>query len=106
MSDVVVLDGELSLTIPLDGDAELTGALDGESELLDVLDGELGMLTVVERIIGDVYDGETAVDPDFVGIVLPTKYKAMADDVTVNPIQVAEVSNLSGGKTVYIGGII
>lgn len=52
------------------------------------------------------YDGAYIVDPDFVGKTLGTRNKLMRDDVTVNPIEVSEVSNLSGGKTVYIGGII
>lgn len=52
------------------------------------------------------YDGAYIVDPDFVGRTLGTRNKLMRDDVTVNPIEVSEVSNLAGGKTVYIGGII
>lgn len=52
------------------------------------------------------YHGAYIVDPDFVGKTLGTRNKLMRDDVTVNPIEVSEVSNLAGGKTVYIGGII
>lgn len=54
----------------------------------------------------DAYTGEYVVDPDFTGTVLQTSGKKMLDDVTVNAIEVARVSNPSGGKTVYIGGIL
>lgn len=54
---------------------------------------------------GDPYAGEYTVDPDFTGHTLPTKNKLLLEDVTVNPIEVARVSNPSGGTTVYIGGI-
>lgn len=52
------------------------------------------------------YTGSYIIDPDFEGQVLQTRQKYMTDNVTVNPIQVESVSNTSGGRTVYIGGII
>lgn len=52
------------------------------------------------------YTGEYIIDPDFDGQVLQTRQKYMTDNVTVNPIQVESVSNIEGGRTVYIGGII
>lgn len=57
---------------------------------------------------GDVvpYTGDYIVDPDFATQILGTKEKYMLDDVTVNPIEVARVSNPAGGKTIYIGGEI
>lgn len=54
---------------------------------------------------GDPYAGEYVVDPDFTGHTLPIKNKLLLENVVVNPIEVASVSNTSGGKTVYIGGI-
>lgn len=54
---------------------------------------------------GDPYTGDYVVDPSFVKSTLPTKDKLLLEDVTVNPIEVARVSNPSGGKTIYIGGI-
>lgn len=54
---------------------------------------------------GDPYAGEYEVDPDFTGHTLPTKNKLLLENVVVKPIEVASVSNTSGGKTVYIGGI-
>lgn len=57
---------------------------------------------------GDVvpYTGDYIVDPDFATQTLGTKEKYMLDDVTVNPIEVARVSNPAGGRTIYIGGEI
>ena len=51
------------------------------------------------------YDGEYVVDPSFETQILNTKNKTLSDDITVTPIGVQRVSNLSGGITVYIGGI-
>ena len=66
-------------------------------------------LTMDENIIlsysGDLYKGAYNVKPDFYGTTLETESKFMTDDVTVEPIEVARVSNTSGGTTVYIGGI-
>ena len=57
---------------------------------------------------GDVvpYTGDYIVDPDFATQTLGTKEKYMLDDVTVNPIEIARVSNPAGGRTIYIGGEI
>lgn len=57
---------------------------------------------------GDVvpYTGDYIVDPDFATQILGTKEKYMLDDVAVNPIEVARVSNPAGGRTIYIGGEI
>ena len=67
---------------------------------------ELGQTVI--QYIGEAnpYTGEYTVDPDFNGITLQTRQKYMNDNVTVNPIQVESVSNIGGGRTVYIGGII
>lgn len=59
----------------------------------------------VVSVGGDPYAGEYTVDPDFTGHTLPTKNKLLLENVVVNPIEVTSVSNTSGGKTVYIGGI-
>lgn len=80
--------------------------LDGELSLNLHMDGEAGIVTKVVEHDLPVYTGETTVKPDFVGTVLMTANKVMANNVTVNPIQVESVSNPVGGRTVYIGGII
>ncbi len=53
---------------------------------------------------GTPYRGEYVVDPRFEAQTLETKDKVMSDDVIVNPIEVARVTNPSGGKTIFIGG--
>lgn len=50
------------------------------------------------------YAGAYDVVPGREESVLETKDMVMDDDVTVHPIPFYQVSNLSGGKTVYIGG--
>lgn len=57
------------------------------------------------NLSGKPYEGEYLVKPDFIGMTLPTKDRVLNKNVTVNPIEVARVSNPSGGTTVYIGGI-
>ena len=52
------------------------------------------------------YTGAYDVDPKFTAQKLETKGKKMLDDVTVEAIEVQRVSNTSGGRTVYIGGLI
>lgn len=86
IGDTVVLDGDLSLIIPVDGESG-----------------------IVTKVIGQdlpTYTGVTEVDPDFDGVTLQTANKVLVNNITVNPIKVESVSNLSGGRTVYIGGII
>lgn len=63
---------------------------------------------VIVNTQGDVvpYTGDYIVDPNFATQILGTKEKYMLDDVTVNPIEVARVSNPAGGRTIYIGGEI
>ena len=52
------------------------------------------------------YTGAYDVDPKFTAQKLETNGKKMLDDVTVEAIEVQRVSNTSGGRTVYIGGLI
>ena len=54
---------------------------------------------------GELYNGPYTVGPHFAAQVLPTKEKVLREDITVNPIDVARVSNPAGGNTIYIGGI-
>lgn len=52
------------------------------------------------------YDGDYEVTPKVDGQELKTKHKYMTDDVTVHAIPFFEVSNTSGGNTVYIANEI
>lgn len=62
-------------------------------------------ITVIE-IEGEPYTGSYRVDPSFERQTLLTRNKILTDNVNVAPIEVQRVSNLSGGKTIYIGGNI
>ena len=87
-------------------DLELELQPDIEFELEEIPDIELELETayVVYGISGEEYTGAYIVDPAFDEITLDTTDKLLRDDVTVNPIYVSRVENLSGGTTVYIGG--
>lgn len=96
--DVAVSGGKLQFS--LSGDERLIFSLDPSNTDMTF------SLSAPNYFEPDVYTGETVVDPDFVGKVLNTRQKLLTSDISVNPIQVEEVSNISGGVTVYIGGII
>lgn len=49
------------------------------------------------------YEGQYKITPKVTEIVLPTKDRAMKDDVTIFQIPYAEVANEAGGNTVTIG---
>jgi len=81
--------------------------IDFETDLSkEVIEVELEVAFNSTIIEGDVYDGEYVAKPSFETQTLHTKNKVLTNDVTVNAIEVSRVSNLQGGKTVYIGGII
>lgn len=91
------------LTFSLSGDSSLSFTLDfGDAMEMELVSPEF----VGGNISGDIYTGETTVTPNFNSATLYTANKLLMDNITVNPIQVENVSNLSGGITVYIGGII
>lgn len=50
----------------------------------------------------DPYTGDYTVTPKVEAQTLPTAKKLMADDLTVLGVPIYEVSNNSGGSTVYI----
>ena len=52
----------------------------------------------------NLYTGEYAVTPDITPVVLPTRDKLMADDVTIHKIPLWETGNPQGGTTILIGG--
>lgn len=76
---------------------------DVELRANDSFNVELGQ--VMEVPTAPAYTGEYEVIPKFTEEVLKTKNKLMKDNVVVYPIEVARVSNPSGGTTIYIGGI-
>lgn len=84
----------------LSGNIQANASLSGDI----TASGTLGQTVILESL--PIYDGDTEINPDFVGKVLQTAQKKMQSNITVNPIQVESVSNIQGGRTVYIGGII
>lgn len=51
---------------------------------------------------GTPYEGDYDITPTVEGQELPTKNRYMMDDVTIRAIPFYEVSNQTGGNTVYI----
>jgi hypothetical protein len=74
----------------------------GETRQLFV--AKLGELqAVTEYVGGELYDGEYVATPKVDEQTMPTKDKVLIDDVTIKSIPFFDVSNTSGGSTVYIG---
>lgn len=78
---------------------DLTLEISPEEYFLEISSAE------VVNSSGLPYEGEYLVNPDFIGESLPTKGRVLFKDIEVKPIAVSRVTNPSGGKTVYIGGI-
>lgn len=91
----ILLDVDLSIE-----DLELDTDLSTEDYGLD-----LETAIHVIHTDGEKFDGPYVVIPEFESQNLETKNKLLQDDVLVEAIAVSRVSNLSGGTTVYIGGI-
>lgn len=66
------------------------------------LPGKFGQIQTV-TIGATEYQGEYEVTPKVTEQVIPTKDKLLKEDVIVNSIPFFNVSNTSGGNTVYIG---
>lgn len=62
--------------------------------------GEVHVVT--EYVGGELYQGAYDVTPKVDPQTMATKGKVMNDDVTIKAIPFFEVSNTSGGNTVYI----
>ena len=83
---LIVLDDMTAVKISADTDPIVTIKVDGSSGALP-----------------PVYDGETTVIPSAVTEqILQTKEKIVKEDITINKIPYAEVSNDAGGYTVSI----
>ena len=62
-----------------------------------------GKLSRPSVIGGIEYEGSYEVTPKVDSQNLPTKNKVLVDDMTVKAIPFFNVSNISGGSTVFIG---
>lgn len=58
---------------------------------------------VTEYVGGEEYKGDYVVTPKVFEQSLPTKAKVLIEDITIKEIPFFNVSNESGGSTVYIG---
>ena len=54
-------------------------------------------------IAGGEYEGDYIVTPKVESQTMPTKNKLLTEDVTIKSIPFFNVSNTSGGSTVFIG---
>ena len=73
------------------------------SSISKTFDANFGEVqTVTKYIGGDPYEGDYIVTPRVVEQTMSTKDKVMTDDVTIKSIPFFNVSNESGGSTVYI----
>lgn len=74
------------------------------SEVECVFDVDFGDVQTITKYVGGTpYEGEYTIVPKVSEQTMPTKEKVMIDDVLVKAIPFFNVSNTSGGSTVYIG---
>ena len=69
----------------------------------DSFNANFGEIQTVTKYVGETYEGDYNVTPKVEEQMLPTKDKVLTDDITVRSIPFFNVSNTSGGSTVYIG---
>lgn len=63
------------------------------------------VVTTVTKDV-DYYDGDYSVIPKVTRQTLPTEKKFLGSDIKVEKIPIFDVSNTSGGTTIYIADII
>lgn len=105
------LSGKITESAPIYGnvtqDVILSGDVANETPLCGSLQSDL-------VVVGDIaagnkvapYEGDYEVTPQVEGQELKTKHLYMTEDVTIHAIPFFEVSNTSGGNTVYIANEI
>ena len=98
MDNYKIIDAEVSVNARII-DAEVTIS----NEIVEI---DASVSTTILHSDYPKYEGPYEVKPDWDGTTLQTKNTSMAENIVVAPIQLESVSNLSGGRTVYIGGII
>ena len=70
---------------------------------IETIEQELELELETPGYVPPTYEGPYVVTPDFTDQVLETAEKMMSDDVIVNEIPVAEVTNPAGGLTLTVG---
>lgn len=76
----------------------LSGTLVKKAQIVGNVGISTGVVDVTEQ-----YEGDYEVVPTVDGFTLPTRRKLMTQDLTIKEIPYYDVSNTSGGSTVYIG---
>lgn len=59
--------------------------------------------TVTKLVGGEQFEGEYIVTPKVKEQILQTRNKVLVEDMTIKAIPIFNVTNNSGGNTVYIG---
>lgn len=70
----------------------------------DVLDPDFGEVYTVVSDKVPRYDGDHEITPSFADQLLDTSGLMLEEDIRIEPIPIARVTNTSGGTTVIIGG--
>lgn len=64
---------------------------------------ELEAVQTLTKFVNEPYEGDYEVVPKVTAQTMPTKDKVLSKDITVKSIPFFNVSNTSGGETIYIG---
>lgn len=88
ITNEILLEGQISQCV------DLSGTIQPESELS-------GYVSMPETL--EPYLGKYEYTPRVTEQTLPTKDKRMTEDLRINAIPFFDVSNPTGGKTIYIG---
>lgn len=82
---------------------KLVGKLSKEGTLIGHIRTDINLIGKLSKSMDyDNYDGSYQVTPTADGQIIPTDDKRMIEDITINPIPYAEVSNQANGITVTI----
>lgn len=76
------------------------------SGTISVSQGLTGKISLGYEIHPELYDGQYEAIPMTTGQTLQTRETFLTDDITITPIPYFDVSNTSGGSTIYIGSKI
>lgn len=91
----MIIKGKQSLGGTLSGKGTVSGSVTQKESI----HGTLGIST---SGVTEQYKGDYEVTPRLSAQVLETRKKVMTDNLTIKEIPIYEVSNTSGGTTVYI----
>lgn len=99
--DIVFAEVRAELAVEFSGDSmDFDVTLDAEEDLM----ADFGEVNVIVSDAVPRYDGPHEVNPTFTDQVLDTSGLLLEEDIKIESIPLARVSNNSGGTTVIIGG--